>query len=465
MNLFGRKSVTFRLTLLFASVSTAVLLLLALLVSTLAEQHFEELDMELLNGKLELIQHALENVRSPQDLDALPKRLKESLIGHRGLDVVALTHDGRTLFSTEGAKFPDGLRDNDGSRPIVWTDKESHTYRSISRKVLTGMNGVSPIHIAVSTNLSHHERFMHSFQLALWLVVGLATLLTGFLGWLAAHRGLAPLREILEKASDITANRLDHRISVAAIPVELAEVADTLNAMLARLEESFKRLSDFSSDIAHELRTPVSNLLTQTQVILSRDRTADEYKNVLASNAEELERLSRAIADMLFLAKSDNDLIVPHREKVDLLAEVQGLFEFYDIVAEEKNIQLTYSGNGIVSGDRLMLRRAISNLLSNAVRHTSVGGQVAVSIQAQEDSSVTLTVRNSGAGIAAEHLPRLFDRFYRVDPSRQNFGEGVGLGLAITRSIAKAHGGDVSVESESGITTFGLRKLSEWQGQ
>jgi two-component system heavy metal sensor histidine kinase CusS len=287
--------------------------------------------------------------------------------------------------------------------------------------------------------------------------VWFAALLTGFLGWVAARRGLAPLREISRSAAGITASRLDQRLAVASIPVELAEVAQTLNEMLARLEESFRRLSDFSSDLAHELRTPVSNLLTQTQVTLSRTRTLDEYQDVLASNAEEFERLSRTIADMLFLAKSDNELIVPHRERVDLAAEIASISEFYEALVEEKGISLTCSGSGVVHGDRLMLRRAIGNLLSNAVRHTPGKGRVTVQVNDVDNGWSVVSVENTGETIAPEHLTRLFDRFYRVDPSRHRFSEGAGLGLAITRSIAHAHGGEVRVRSESGTTVFEIR--------
>jgi two-component system heavy metal sensor histidine kinase CusS len=461
VRLIGRKSITFRLTLLFASASTTVLLLLGLLIGALVERHFEELDMELLGGKLELIRHTLEKVRSGRELEVLPGQLQDSMVGHPGLAVVVLKPDGQTLYSTEGTTLPEELLAAAGGenlRPMLWIDPENHRYRGISAEAPTGIEGAAPVIVAVSTDLSHHEHFMHSFRTALWTAMGLAALLTGFLGWVAARQGLAPLRDISHSAAGITANRLDQRLPLASIPVELAEVAETLNEMLARLEESFCRLSDFSSNIAHELRTPVSNLLTQTQVTLSKPRTLDKYQDVLASNAEEFERLSRMIADMLFLAKSDNKLIVPHREKVDLVAEVSSLFDFYEALVEEKGVSLTCSGRGAVYGDRLMLRRAVNNLLSNAVRHTPEGGRIEVRVDdSASGSTVVLSVQNTGETIAPEHLPRLFDRFYRVHASRQRFGEGAGLGLAITRSIAHAHGGEALAHSAGGFTTFEIR--------
>jgi two-component system heavy metal sensor histidine kinase CusS len=458
VSLGDRKSITFRLTLLFASVSTCVLLLLAFVVGALVERHFEQLDMAILSGKLELIEHALAQVHSAPDLDRVPKQLADSLVGQHGVSVIVRRGDGENLFAA-GTSFPEALLSaSQADRHLVhWSHEGHHAFRGIFATVRSGIRDDAPYLVGVSTETAVHDSFMHSFQLTLWAVVACAALLSGILGWLAARRGLAPLREMRTKASEITASRLDHRLPVGALPMELAEVARTLNDMLARLEESFTRLSDFSSDLAHELRTPVANLLTQTQVTLSKQRTADEYRDILASNAEEFERLSRMMSDMLFLAKADNDLIVPHAEQVDLAAEVRQLFDFYDALAEEKGVSLACSGAGTVPGDRLMLRRAISNLLSNAIRHTPAGGHVEVVIGAA-DSAVGLQVRNPGETIPEEHLPRIFDRFYRVDTSRHGAaGEGAGLGLAITRAIARAHKGDAVAHSQDGVTTFELR--------
>jgi len=458
--MIGGKSITFRLTLLFASASTAVLLVLGLLVGVLVERHFEELDMEVLGGTVQFLTRTLLNVRSKQELKELPRQLENSLVGYRGLAVAVFAPGGQSLFSTEGATFPDALlagAKGDSLGPALWTDPEHHFYRGIAAKVATGITGAAPSVVAVSTDLAHHEHFMRSFRATLWTVMGLMAILTGFLGWGVARRGLAPLRDMRRRAASITASRLDQRLSAASIPIELADVAETLNAMLARLETSFHRLSDFSSDLAHELRTPVSTLLTQTQVTLSKTRTINEYREVLVSNIEEFERLSRMISDMLFLAKSDQNRILPHRERVDLTLEVSTLCEFYEALVEEKGVTLSCSGSGVIFGSPLMLRRAINNLLSNAVRHTPEGGRIRVHVDDSAGSSIRLLVENTGETIAPEHLPRLFDRFYRVDTSRQRFTEGTGLGLAITQSIVHTHGGEALVRSEGGVTIFELR--------
>jgi len=460
MRLSGQKSITFRLTLLFALVSTVVLLVLGFLIGRSVEAHFEEQDMEVLSGKLELARHALEKVHSKKDLDSLPQQLDDSLIGHHALEVLVVGPDGRTLFATSGADFPQALLDRQildvSTHPTVWRSKQGTPFRGLVARTRTGIDGVQPAVVAVATDISHHQHFMSSFRTTLWSVVILAALATGVLGWAAVRRGLAPLQAIKREAAGITAHRLNARLPTDSIPTELADLAETLNEMLARLEDSFRRLSDFSSDLAHELRTPVSNVLTQTQVTLSKARTPDEYRDILASNVEEFERLSRMIADMLFLAKSENDLTIPNREPVDLAVEVEGLLEYYGVLADEKHVELGFVGSGLVWGDRLMIRRAISNLLSNAVRHAPHGGRVAVRIDDSDQRVAKLVVENTGDTIPAEHMERLFDRFYRVDTSRQYLGEGAGLGLAITRSIARAHDGEILGRSGDGITAFEL---------
>ncbi|MFC0132973.1 two-component sensor histidine kinase [Massilia eurypsychrophila] len=459
LSLSGGTSLTGRLTVLFAAASTAVLLLLGYLVATSVEQHFEQQDLAILNGKLELVAHALEKVRSQDELSRLPAQLSDSLVGHHSLDIMVTAPDGTVLFLTKGANFPENVLRGAASKvagSTVWRKSPHYSVRGIAKLAATGIPGAPAATIAVATDVGHHEHFMEGFQRTLWSVVALGAVLTGLLGWGAARRGLAPLRAMGREAGAITARRLDARLSADAVPAELAELADTLNGMLSRLEDSFRRLSNFSSDLAHELRTPVSNLLTQTQVTLSKSRTVEQYRDILASNAEEFERLSRIVSDMLFLAKSENDLVVPNREPVSLADEVSSVLEFYEALAEEKGIAVALVGQGSISGDRLMIRRAINNLVSNAVRHTPPGGTITVRITQRGEAGAELQVENAGEGVAAEHLPRLFDRFYRVDFARKRQSDGAGLGLAITRSIVRAHGGDVAAHSQGGLTTFCL---------
>ena len=311
--------------------------------------------------------------------------------------------------------------------------------------------------IWVALDTIHHAHFIGALRTALWLYALLAAGLSGMLGWWAARTGLAPLRAMKARAQAVTAHKLDQRMPAEAVPVEMADLAHSLNEMLERLQRDFQRLSEFSSDLAHELRTPISNLLTQTQVALAQPRDAAAYREILASNAEEFQRLARMVSDMLLLAKAEHGLLLPRTEPIDLADEVRALFDFYEALAEEKQIELRCSGTAVLSGDRLMLRRAISNLLSNALRHTPPRGRVTVEI-ARLPTAISLQVENSGSTIAPELLPRLFDRFFRADKSRAHPDtEGAGLGLAITQAIVQAHGGQAAVTSAAGRTCFTLR--------
>jgi two-component system heavy metal sensor histidine kinase CusS len=274
------------------------------------------------------------------------------------------------------------------------------------------------------------------------------------MGWIAVRQGHAPLRDIVARMRRISADKLESVIPPDTVPRELSALAESFNDMLGRVDEAFRRLSHFNADIAHELRTPITNLMTQTQVALSRARTIDEYREILYSNMEEYERMAQMIGDMLFLAQTDNGARKAEASVVDLDAEAHGLFEYYEGWAEERGVTLKLKGTAKVTGDRLMLQRALGNLLSNAIRHTAAGRTVHVKLAATEDGSVRVTVENPGAEIPPEHLPKLFDRFYRVDASRQRSGEGAGLGLAIVKSIVDAHGGKIEVTSADGRTAF-----------
>ena len=464
MRVIPRLSLTARLTLLFAVGSTVVLLALGWLIGASIERHFEDLDRDALHGKMLLAQHVIERVSTQHDLDRLPAQISDAIVGHHDLIIRVLGPAQELLLATHDLEFPPvpwtGLAAQ-ASPPVFAWSQGDRSYRGLAASIPTGNPAWPPMQVAVAVDTGHHSAFMQNFMRTLWLFVIAAAAATGLLGWFAASRGLAPLRAMRERASQVNAQRLHQRLATDAVPAELADLATTLNEMLARLEDAFQRLSDFSSDIAHELRTPVSNLMTQTQVSLARTRDAASYRNILESNAEEFERLARMIADMLFLAKAERALATEHlssqREPVNLAQEVTSLFEYYEALAEEKTITLQQFGQGQLLGNRLMLRRAVSNLLSNALRYTPAGGTIQVTITSN-DEQLELAVENPGETIAPQHLPRLFERFYRADPSRHHAaGDGTGLGLAITQAIVHAHQGQVSVASQKGCTRFTMR--------
>lgn len=441
-------SITTRITAIFALLSTVVMIAIGTLANHAVSEHFAEEDLTDLNGKLELIQNVLEKTVSQSGLGMLD----DALVGHHALSVLVYTPAGKALYAFRGPEFPEPVL---SSTPVAYGKQlpqlrkwqiEGKVYRGVTTQMQTAIPEIPQVNIAIAVDIAHHEHFISRLQQSLWLYLLTGILLLVFIGWFAARRGLVPILDFVRVAGRISASRLNERMDVQCLPVELVGLGNSFNGMLQRLQDAFTRLSDFSSDIAHELRTPVSNLMTQGHVALSQARTAEEYREVLYSNIEEYERLSRMIGDMLFLAKADNGLIVPNREPMDLGKELDAVIDFYEAVASDNEVSVSRSGTASIQGDRLMMRRVFSNLLSNAIRYTPKGMMITINVR-QTDNAVVISFDNPGKPIPPEALARIFDRFYRIDPSRQRETEGTGLGLAITKSILEAHGGRIRAES------------------
>jgi two-component system heavy metal sensor histidine kinase CusS len=453
-------SLTARISLLFAVAASLVLLSTGYLLTRVVDAHFKEVDRHELSGKLELIENLFKHAASPNQLDLLSQQLDDALVGHPGLAVAVTDATGKIRFATAGADFPRTLLQNCQTPSAGCTygtlqqwKQAGVSYRGMAVSITAGSG--TPYTVAVAQDIEHHEIFMNTFRSVLAVAIALAALATASLGWIVTRWGLFPLLQVTDMVAGISAERLADRLPATGLPAELKPLATAFNAMLSRLDDSFRRLSEFSSNIAHELRTPISNLMTQTQVALSSVRDKGEYKEVLYSSLEEYERMAQMVGDMLYLAQADNGLLTPGQESVNLANETNGLFDYFEAWAEERGVSLALAGSATVPGDRLMLRRALSNLISNAIRHTPPGQTVRVSLAMHGDKAV-VSVENPGPEIPAEHLPRLFDRFYRVDPSRQRKGDGAGLGLAIVKSIIDTHGGSIKVASANQATRFQL---------
>jgi len=270
-------------------------------------------------------------------------------------------------------------------------------------------------------------------------------------GWAAAHRGLQPLRAIAEATRRINPYPLRERLDPGRLPPELRELVLALNAMLDRIDHAFDRLTQFSSELAHEFRTPITILMGEAEIVLARDRAAEEYRQVVESSLEEYRRLSRLISRMLFLARADHPQATTPLDPVQMDGLVRQVLAFFEAVAEEQGVTLEAEVTGSLRVDADMLRQALGNLVSNALEATKAGGSVRVAAGRQGQDWV-LTVRDTGRGIAPEDLPHVLDRFYRgraPDPKRR----GTGLGLAIVESITRLHGGTLRIESELGLGT------------
>lgn len=452
-----QRSLTLRLTCFFAIVSMIVLTGLGLLIYLVIDQHFIEQDQDIIADKALVVKRAILSDVSDGKLSTLHNQL-EGIFEEHHILVTNIKRATEVIYSSSNVNFPsDNFKyKKTATTPLVeWLDNDD-LYRGVRFKIASKSSHYSELDVLIAININHHRRFLNGFKVTLIKFILIAGSLSGILGWFATRQGLSPLKRMKEHASSISVNHLDQRMPVDSLPIEIADLSLTLNNMLKRLEDDFKRLSHFSTDIAHELRTPISNLMTQTQVSLSQSRTAKDYQLILASNSEEFERLSRMISDMLYLAKSENNFLLTSPEFLHLEEEINDLFEFYDALAEEKKITLRLHGKAQIHGDKIMIRRAFSNLISNALRHSQYGRDIVVRISSLK-GTVTVVVENNGVTIPSDDLPYLFERFYRADKSRTHHSsEGVGLGLAITQSIIFAHGGHVTVNSENGVTKFTL---------
>jgi two-component system, OmpR family, heavy metal sensor histidine kinase CusS len=264
------------------------------------------------------------------------------------------------------------------------------------------------------------------------------------------RRGLRPLRKMTESLRRIGPDQLKERIGADGWPRELQPLAMAFDQMLTRLDDSFSRLSQFSADLAHELRTPIANMLGEAQVTLTRDRTAAEYREIIESTVAECERLSRIVDNLLFVARVDAAREPIARKQFDGRAAVEKIAEFYQTAAEDHHVTITCSGNGQIYADPDLFERAVGNLLENALRFTAEHGSIRVAVS-KHNSDFEVAVHDNGSGIAAEHLPHVFDRFYRADSSRSS--DGAGLGLALVKSIVDLHGGSAIIESNPGSGT------------
>jgi two-component system heavy metal sensor histidine kinase CusS len=296
------------------------------------------------------------------------------------------------------------------------------------------------------------------------LALFLSTLVFAVMGTFIARRCLQPVYDLAQHAERITANNVLSGIDPDSSrwPKELTTLADSFYSMLTRIDASFKWCSQCTEDMAHELRNPINCLMGEAEVALSKERSPDEYRRVLDSSLEEYSRLSRMIKELLFIAGSDNPYNAIERTRLDVRRELEAVREFHDVQAQEQGITITCTGQASLDADPLLFRRVVSNLISNSLSHTPEGGEISLSVrQLAGENIVEVVVRDTGCGIKAEHLPRIFDRYYRTQRKQANRTGGAGLGLAIAKSVMTLHGGSIAIASTKGMgTTVTLRFLS-----
>ncbi|MBJ9921100.1 heavy metal sensor histidine kinase [Burkholderia cenocepacia] len=449
-----------RLTLAFAAVAALVFALTgAYLYRSLSAELTRRDDIEI-SAKLNQFLQLARASGSTAALRADPAVLHDVLLSHPGvyLGIYDAQHRplvehsdeaGNTLASVISASHPAG---NAGS-PFTCAPPGIGTSRCVyARETLPSGEAIQ---VALARTATDRQSLLESYRVDIWLAAAVGALLVGALGYAVASRGLRPVESLGRQTSRIEAHNLNARLDARGGPVELRELATSVNRMLDRLERAFVRLSQFSSDLAHDMRTPLANVISSSQITLSRARTTDEYEALIESNIEECERLQRMIENMLFLARTDNARQHLKTAELDAGSELRRLASYFQALADEAGVRIDVHGEAPVVADATLFRRAVSNLASNALEHAQAASTIELAVSVQGSYAV-VAVTNRGVAIPPEQVERIFERFYRIDSSRHGAARNAGLGLAIVKSIMELHRGKVEVASRDGRTTFAL---------
>lgn len=357
------------------------------------------------------------------------------------------TPDGRIVVETTGM--------SKDLPPLSFPPPDRDEYRTVGNRLFrVRAERLPDYQLQVAVEVTLERNMFAEYRENLWMVLGIGLLLSATLGYAIARNGIRPVQEIASSMRRIRSSTLNERVATAGLPAELSSLASTFNEMLDHLEDAFARLARFSSDIAHELRTPINNIRGEVEVTLGKARSPEEYREVLGSALEECLRVSRMIDSLLFLARAENPQTEIRREMLDVGRELSAVREFYDAAAGEAGVHLDLAVSGAITAplDRTLFQRAVGNLIENSLAHTRRGGHVLVEA-VRDNGAVRVSVADDGCGIPPEHIGRVFDRFHRVDPARSKNSGGAGLGLAIVKSVANLHGGDTQIQSTPGQGT------------
>ena len=453
------RSIAWRLALAFAVVCALVLSAIGVFLYRSLDSEIAYRDDLALLGRLEQVRALLADSDSLGALQARP-RLYQNMLGNLdslllvrradGSNVIAINPRQRELPPLNAIAREQTPQRRD---VLTWQAPDGAELALLSGEA-QGPNG-EPLTVIAGKVLTEREQMLASYRLRLYLAVGLGALLAFALGLVLLRRGLQPLRQLSAAVRGIDLRSLDQRLPASGTPAELLEPVQALNGMLARLDDSVQRLSQFSADLAHEIRTPLHTLLASNGQALNHPRSTAEYQELLASNMEEFERLKRMAENLMFLARAEQAERALDLQTLDLHGVGSELCEYFEALADDRQLRLENRLHGELLADQQLLQRALGNLLANAVRHADEG--TLISLRRRDEAGVCwLQVHNHGPVIAPEHLGKLFDRFYRVDPSRAQPGDSGGLGLAIVQSIMQLHGGQVRVSSDASGTVFEL---------
>lgn len=452
-----------RLSILLCFVTSASMYLLSYVIERSFEKYSIEQTVIELNAVIESVEKELLIHKPTKSKNNIEQNISLILAAHHRLFVYVIDKNEHLVFKTRGPNLLQAKQQIDieqmiaNNNTVIWHNNsypyQNYPYR-VAAAIIKTPNGEEFTIIAAS-GLGLQAQYIQRLHDGLSILV-LISCLFAFVGTISTvYLAQKPIDRLSKKIKSITSRHLNYRIPVSLAPAKFMGIIEEFNNMLARIEDVFQRQRNFTADIAHEMRTPITNLVTQSQIALNSARTTEEYREILYSNLEEYERLSKMISDMLFLAQTDNKQMIPELVDLDLAKEITTIFEYFEPLGEEKNIELKLEGKApIIQGDPLMLGRVISNLLSNAIRYTPENKNITITLSQPNKKYVKITIANPGQKIDAEHLPKLFDRFYRPDKSRQRNGEGAGIGLAIVKSIVETHQGTIRAESDDVSTRF-----------
>ena len=445
-------SLRLRLALLFALASAVLFALMGVYVFNALEREVAYRDDMALLGRIDRIENIIKDNNNIELLKKQPK-LYSNMLGNTDNALWIINQAGEVLIDVNPENLPAPVI-SELKPSALFTTTTSEPARMAWERVSSGEEN---LFIIASKLLSEREQMMAAYRWnlgAAWLV---GVLLAFVVGWEMVRRGLMPLHRLSQQAAAVSPQHLGLRLDEQKQPQELQALTAALNLMLARLEEGYAKLSRFSEDLAHEMRTPLNNLMIQNQLALSQSRTFEDYEQLLDSQQEEYERLARMIDNMLFLARAEKQDTALQRESVDLDTLSQQLSGYFEGMAQERGMRIDATASGHLNADNGLVRRALANLLANAIRYGQADTVVTLRCNTQAPQWLDIEVLNQGPSIGREHLPRIFDRFYRCDASRSHPDDSGGLGLAIVQSIMHMHGGEVLVISSDAGTQFTLR--------
>ena len=462
----GPGSLAFRLTILYTLMSAVlVLAVIGFLYATLSRKLDQE-DTQFLVDKVFVLRSILtkrsgddEALHEEVDWEGAARRFTKFYV--RVLDVGGhVVMESRDIpASLRAVRFPEPIPANvlpRESRLVRIGSKDA--YRVISALAASGSGGTGRTVLEIALDQSEEESLLKDYRNTMIGLLFAGILASAALGYGLTKRAMSPLRRMIISIEEIRFPHHQKHITGDALPEELVPLVDAFNEMLDRLTESFERLSQFSADLAHELRTPINNLRGEAEVTLLRRRSDKEYRQTLESSLEELGRLSRMIDSLLFLARAESDRSLLNMASFEAREEIEKIGSFFEAYVEEKGIHFEIRGSAILQADRDLFRRAMGNVVENALNYTSSGGTVSITIRSGSDQ-VEIAVADTGQGISPEHLPKVFDRFYRADPAREHSDRGAGLGLSLVRSIMALHGGSAEIGSEVGRGTAVLLRF------